>query len=88
MTYPIICRHSLHLGVMSFKLDLEESTVYRIFDRLGVFLETLFSQLNLKPSEDYLLKKMSNLFVKAGNRMTDMVTDCIKFKFKQATVLI
>ena len=56
LTYLTICRHSLHLGVTIFMLDLGKSTVYWTFVGRAVFLEIIFSQLNLKPSEDCLLK--------------------------------
>ena len=56
LTYLTICRHSLHLGIMSFMLDLGRNTVYQIFVGWAVFLETLFSQLNLKLNEGYLFK--------------------------------
>ena len=36
-----ICRHSLHLGIMVYILNIGKSTVYRIFVGWIVFLETL-----------------------------------------------
>ena len=79
LTYLTICRHSLHLGVM---LDLGESTIYRIFVGLAAVLEILFTQLNLKPSEGYLLKKMPAVFVKTEHGMTDIVIDCTEIEFQ------
>ena len=58
-----------------------------LFVGWAVFLETLLSQLNLKPSESYLLKKMPDIFVKTGYGMTDMVIYCTELKFQQATNL-
>ena len=85
LTYLTICQHLLHLGVMSFMLDLGKTTVYLIFVGWAVFFETLFSQLNLKPSKGYLLKKMPDIFVKTGHGMTDnMVIKCTEFKFQHA----
>ena len=52
-----------------------------------MFLETLLSQLNLKPSESYLLKKMPDIFVKTGYGMTDVVIYCTELKFQHATNL-
>ena len=72
---------------MSFKLDFGKSTVYWIFVGWAVFLKILFSQLNLKPSEVYLLKKMPDVFVKTGHGMADMVIGCTEFKFQHATNL-
>ena len=79
LTYLTICRHSLHLGVM---LDLGESTIYRIFVGLAAVLEILFTQLNLKPSEGYLLKNMPAVFVKTEHGMTDIVIDCTEIEFQ------
>ena len=47
-----------------------------------VFLETSFSQLNLKPSEGYLLKEMRDIFVKKGHGITNMIIDSTGFKFQ------
>ena len=69
---------------MCFMLDLGKSTVYSIFVGWVVFSETLFIQLNLKPSEGYLLKRMPDIFVKTVHRMTNMVIDCTEFKFQHA----
>ena len=50
-----------------------------------VFLETLFNELDLKPDDGFLLKKMPDIFVKTGHGLTDMVIDCTEFKFQHAT---
>ena len=68
-------------------LDLGKNTAYRNFVGWAVLLETLFSKLNLKPNEDYLLKKMPDIFVKIGHGMTDMITGCTEFKFQHAANL-
>ena len=85
--YLTVCRHSLHLGVMSYMSDVSKSTVYRIFVGWAVFLETLFNQLDLKPNDGYLLKKMPDIFVRTGHGLTDIVIDCTEFKFQNATNL-
>ena len=64
-----------------FYVRLWEKHCLSDFCWMGSFLETLFRKLNLKPSEGYLLKKMSHLFVKTGHGMTDMVINCTEFKF-------
>jgi hypothetical protein len=81
----MICRHSLHLGVMAYILNIGKSTVYRIFVGWIVFLETLFTELDLKPDDGFLLKKMPDIFVKTGHGLTDMIIDCTEFKFQHAT---
>ena len=42
------CRHSLHRGVMAFMLKVGESTMQLIFVGWIVFLETIFTHINLK----------------------------------------
>ena len=63
----IICRRSLHLGIMAYILNIGKSTVYRIFVGWIVFLETLFNELDLKSDDGFLLKKMPNISVKTGH---------------------
>ena len=53
-----VCRHSLHQGVMAFMLKVGESTMQLIFAGWIVFLETIFTHINLKPEAGFLLKKM------------------------------
>ena len=50
-------------------------------------IETLFSQLNLKPSERYLLKTMTDIFLKTGHGMTDMAIYFTDFNIQLATNL-
>ena len=85
LSFLTICRHSLHLGVMSYILEVEKSTVHRIFVGWVVFLETCFSELDLKPVDGFLISKMPDIFVKTGHGQTDMVIDCTEFKFQHAT---
>lgn len=82
-----ICRHSLHQGVMAFMLKVGESTIQRIFVGWIVFLETIFTCINLKPEAGFLLKKMPDIFVKTGHGLTDMIIDCTEFKFQHVSNL-
>ena len=83
-----ICRHSLHQGVMAFMLKVGESTIQCIFVGWIVFLETIFTCINLKPEAGFsLLKKMSDIFVKTGHGLTDMIIDCTEFKFQHVSNL-
>ena len=85
LSFLTICRHSLHLGVMSYILEVEKSTVHRIFVGWVVFLETCFSELDLKSVDGFLISKMPDTFVKTGQGQTDMVIYCTEFKFQHAT---
>ena len=80
-----ICRHSLRLGIMAYILNIGKSTVYRIFVGWILFLETLFNELDLKPDDGFLLKKMPTIFVKTAHGLTYMVMDCTEFTFQHAT---
>ena len=80
-----ISRHALHSGVMAFILNINEATVNRNFTAWVVFLESIFSEVNLKPDGQFLAKKMPEIFVKTGHGLTDIVLDCTEFKFQQPT---
>ena len=82
-----ICRHSFHQGVMAFMLKVGESTIQRIFVGWIVFLETIFTFINLKPEAVFFLKKMPDTFVKTGHGLTDMIIDCTEFKFQHVSNL-
>ena len=45
-----------------------------------VFLETIFTHINLKPEAGFLLKKMPDVFVNTGQGLTDMIIDCTEFQ--------
>ena len=77
-----ICRHSLHLGIMTYILNIEKSTVDRILVDCIVFLETFSNELDLKPDDGFLLKKMPIFILKHGQ--TDMDIDGAEFKFQHA----
>ena len=66
---------------MAHKLSVFESTVSRLFVAWIVFLETLFDEVDLHPDDEYLLKRMPEIFVKTGHCLTDMIIDCTEFKF-------
>ena len=74
------CRHSLHQGVMAFMLKVGESTMQLIFVGWIVFLETIFTHINLKPEAGFLLKKMPDIFVKTGQGLIDMIIGCTEFQ--------
>ena len=57
-----ICRHSLHQGVMAFMLKVGESTIQCIFVGWIVFLETIFTHINLKPEAGFLLQRRCRHF--------------------------
>ena len=73
---------------MAFMLKVGESTIQHIFVGWIVFLETIFTCINLKPEAGFsLLKKMSDIFVKTGHGLTDMIIDCTEFQFQHVSNL-
>ena len=78
-----ISHHALHSGVMAYILNINEATVNRNFTAWVVFLESIFSEINLKPDGQFLAKKMPEIFIKTGHGLTDIVLDCTEFKFQQ-----
>ena len=45
-----------------------------------VFLETIFTHINLKPEAGFLLKKMPDSFVETGHGLTDIIIGCTEFQ--------
>ena len=43
--------------------------------------------VNLNPEAGILLKKMPDIFIKTGHRLTDMIIDCTEFKFQHVSNL-
>jgi len=72
---------------MAFVRKVGESTIQCIFVSWIVFLETIFTCINLKREAGFLLEKMPCIFVKTGHGPTDMILDCIEFKFQHVSNL-
>ena len=66
-------RHDFHDGVMAYILPIGESTMYRIFFAWTVFMEAVFSYLNLKPDDIFLLHSMLEVFIKTGCGFIDTI---------------
>ncbi|XP_065643043.1 uncharacterized protein LOC136074634 [Hydra vulgaris] len=80
-----LCRHALHLGVIGFMAGVSKSTIYRVFTGWVVFLDTIFSEINLKVESTYIFLMMPSVFKKTGHGETDIVVDATEFKFQQPT---
>ena len=61
-------------------LKVGESTMQLIFVGWIIFLETIFTHINLKPEDGFLLKKMPDIFIKTGHGLTDMTIGCTEFQ--------
>ena len=64
-------------------LDLGKSSLL-CFCWMGSIFRNFIHHINLKPSEDYLLKRLPDFFVKIGHGMIDIVIYCTEPKFQHA----
>ena len=78
-----VCGHGLHNGVMAYMLNIKERTMQQIFVAWVVFMEAVFSKINLRPDEGFVAYNMPGIFVKTGHGLTDIVIDCTEFKLQQ-----
>ena len=62
-----------HNDVMTYMLQIVESTIHRIFVAWVVFKEAIFSCLNLKPDDRFLPCSMPEVFYKTGHGFTDII---------------
>ena len=56
-----------------------------MFTAWVIFLATIFTQVDLRPSGRFLLHKMPNIFKDTGHGKTDLVIDATEFKFQSAS---
>ena len=64
----IVGRHNYHN-----MLQFHESTLHKTFVEWVVFMKAVFSCLNLKPDDGFLLYRMSEVFNKTRNSITDII---------------
>ena len=76
-----VCCRGLHNEVMTNMLNIGESTMQRIFPAWVVFVEAVFSKINLRPVEVFLAYNMPEIVAKTG--LTDIVIDFPEFKLQQ-----
>lgn len=50
-----------------------------------VFMEAVFSKINLVPDEGILSYNMHEIIMRTGHGMTDIVIDCTDFKLLQSS---
>ena len=70
-----ICRHSLHLGVVSWMTGASISTVSRNVVAWAVFLSSLFECLELKPLPGFVEEFLPKEFIEAGYAATEALGD-------------
>ena len=70
-----MCIHGFHNDVVTCILQIGESTIRRIFVTWVVFMEAIFSCLNLKPDDGFLPYRMSEVFGKTAHVPTDTIID-------------
>ena len=81
----MICRHGLDLKFAAFVTNVSETTIGRIFNSWVVFLSTVFTKLDTRPHQKFLLQKMPSAFINTGHGMTDLILDATEFKFQSAS---
>ena len=54
-----VCRHDFRNGFMAYMLKIGKSTIYKIFVAWVVFIEAIFSCLNLNYDDGFLPCRMS-----------------------------
>lgn len=68
-----VCKHAFHNGVTAYMLQIGESTLYKIFVLWVVFMEEIFSYLNLEPDDGFLPSSMlAWSFNKTGHSLKDI----------------
>ena len=70
-----ICRHSLHLGVVSWMTGASISTVSRNVVAWAVFLSSLFECLELKPLPGFVEEFLPKEFIEAGYAAIEALGD-------------
>lgn len=75
-----VSQHDLHNGAIGFMLQIEESTMHRIFVGWVVLVNAILSHLHLKPDDGFLLCSMPRLHIKIGHGFTDIFIDFTGFK--------
>ena len=65
-----VCIHGFHNDFVTCMLQIGESTIHIIFVTCAVFMEAIFSCLNLKPERGFLVYIMPEVFNKTGHGLT------------------
>ena len=76
LCYFTICRHALHLGVMTFLTNTSDSTISRIFSAWSIFLSTLFDSIDLSPYPGEVISLLPKEFWSSGFQDTVLFGDC------------
>ena len=76
-TLMTVCGHGFRNDVMTYMLQFGESTIYRIFAAWIVFVNAIFSCLNLKTDDRFL---SYSIFNKTGHGLTDFTITWDEFK--------
>ena len=81
----MICRHGLDFKFAAHMTNVSDVTIGRIFNGWVTFLSTLFDELDTRPHQKFLAKKMPKIFKETGHGTTDLVLDATEFKFDTAS---
>ena len=75
-----VCRHSLHNGVMTHKLQTGKNTIHGIIVAWVVFMEALFSHLHIKSDDGIFPCSIPDVFTKTAYSLIDIIIDLVEFK--------
>ena len=81
----MVARHGLDFRFAAFMCNVSEQTIGRIYNGWVVFLATIFNQLDQRPDQLFMQKKMPEIFIRTGHGSTDLVLDATEFKFQNAS---
>lgn len=78
-----VCHHGLHNGVIVYMLNVGESTTQKIFVAWILFMEAIFSRINLRPDNGFLAYSIPEIFMKTVHGLTDIFIDCTELNLQQ-----
>ena len=83
-----VCKHSFHNGVIACMLQIGESTIHRTIVAWVVFMEALFSHLNIKPDDGILLCSLPDVFIKTARGLIDIIIDLVDLSYSNLVTMI
>ena len=79
----IVSRHGFHNVAMTCMLQISESTMHKIIVVWIVSRKTIFSRLNLKSDDGFLLYNKPKVFIKIEHGLTDTTIIWPKLKLNK-----
>ena len=67
----------------AYMLNIGEITMQQIFVVWLLFMEVIFSKINLRPDEAFLAYNIPEIFIRTRHELTDSVIHCRELKLQQ-----